>query len=360
MNLLWKPLYRVLNNPSLVALLLFAASLGLGFYFIGQWMMPVIISVAIAYLLDGIIFQLTKWKLRRNFAFYLVYFAFITLLAYIIIGLIPIVLTQAKSLFSHLPSYLIEIQDKFKVLPQKFPQFISYQDVDNLLQTISSFLSDYSKQFFSGGIFSSLKLLITLAIYTILIPILIFFMLKDKATILDYLGRFLPENKQIIKEIWQEVDMQIGNYIRGKFAEIMIIWLMSFIAFYFLNLQYSLLLSLMVGLSVLIPYIGATLVTIPVLVLAYMQFGISSSFWWITIVYFVIQILDGNVIVPLIFSEAVDIHPVAIIIAVLIFGGLWGFWGVFFAIPLATVVKAVVEAWRRYQDREHLEDNISL
>jgi len=62
-----------------------------------------------------------------------------------------------------------------------------------------------------------------------------------------------------------------------------------------------------------------------------------------------VQILDGNVIVPLIFSEAVNIHPIGIIIAVLIFGGLWGFWGIFFAIPLATVVKACMEAWRRYQ-----------
>jgi perM family permease len=107
----------------------------------------------------------------------------------------------------------------------------------------------------------------------------------------------------------------------------------------------------MVGLSVLIPYIGATIVTIPVLVVAYMQYGLTGDFYWVIGLYFVVQILDGNVIVPLIFSEAVNIHPVAIIIAVLVFGGLWGFWGIFFAIPLATVVKAVMEAWRRYQKK---------
>ena len=105
----------------------------------------------------------------------------------------------------------------------------------------------------------------------------------------------------------------------------------------------------MVGLSVLIPYIGATIVTIPVLVVAYVQYGLTQDFYWVSALYFVVQILDGNVIVPLIFSEAVNIHPIGIIIAVLIFGGLWGFWGIFFAIPLATVVKACMEAWRRYQ-----------
>jgi putative permease len=62
-------------------------------------------------------------------------------------------------------------------------------------------------------------------------------------------------------------------------------------------------------------------------------------------VYLVIQVLDGNVLVPLLFSEAVNLHPVAIILAVLFFGGIWGIWGVFFAIPLATLIKAIINAW---------------
>ena len=61
--------------------------------------------------------------------------------------------------------------------------------------------------------------------------------------------------------------------------------------------------------------------------------------------YGIIQALDGNVLVPFVFSEVVDIHPVAIIVAILFFGGIWGFWGVFFAIPLAVVVQAVLGAW---------------
>ena len=67
------------------------------------------------------------------------------------------------------------------------------------------------------------------------------------------------------------------------------------------------------------------------------------------VAYTVIQALDGNVLVPLLFSEAVDLHPVAIILAILFFGGLWGFWGVFFAIPLAALVKAVIDAWPRLE-----------
>ena len=75
--------------------------------------------------------------------------------------------------------------------------------------------------------------------------------------------------------------------------------------------------------------------------------GLGGRVFHALYVYSVIQGLDGNVLVPLLFSEAVNMHPVAIIVAVLVFGGLWGIWGVFFAIPLATLVKAIIYAWPR-------------
>jgi len=79
--------------------------------------------------------------------------------------------------------------------------------------------------------------------------------------------------------------------------------------------------------------------------IAYFQWGWTASFGYVLIAYGIIQALDGNVLVPLLFSEVVNLHPVAIIVAVLVFGGVWGFWGIFFAIPLATLVQAVLKAW---------------
>jgi len=100
------------------------------------------------------------------------------------------------------------------------------------------------------------------------------------------------------------------------------------------------------GLSVMIPYVGATLVTFPVLGVAAMQWGfVADEFMYVAIAYSIIQAMDGVVLVPLLFSEAVNLHPVAIVVAILFFGGFWGFWGVFFAIPLATAVKAILNAW---------------
>jgi len=96
-----------------------------------------------------------------------------------------------------------------------------------------------------------------------------------------------------------------------------------------------------------VPYNGATVVTIPIALIGIFQWGLGDQFFYLMVAYAIIQTLDGNVLVPLLFSEAVNLHPVAIICAVLLFGGLWGFWGVFFAIPLATLFKAVLYAWPR-------------
>ena len=165
----------------------------------------------------------------------------------------------------------------------------------------------------------------------------------------------LPGERGLADLVWIEVDRQIGNYVRGKFWEIIIVWAASLLAFSFFGLQYAMLLAVLVGLSVVVPYVGATVVTFPVLLVAWFQWGWSSDFIYLGITYLVIQAIDGNVLVPLLFSEVVNLHPVAIIVAILVFGGLWGFWGVFFAIPLGTLVKAVLTAWPRAQKREQRE-----
>ena len=141
------------------------------------------------------------------------------------------------------------------------------------------------------------------------------------------------------------MDGQIANYVRGKAIEILLVGSATFVAFILFGLNYAVLLSVLVGLSVVVPYIGATVVTLPVAAVAYVQFGWGGDFALVMVVYGIIQFIDGNLLVPLLFSEAVNLHPVAIITAILLFGGMWGLWGVFFAIPLATLIKAVINAW---------------
>jgi putative permease len=174
---------------------------------------------------------------------------------------------------------------------------------------------------------------------------MVFFFLKDKYMILAWLGHFLPEERTLVHRVWTDLDIKIASYVRGKFIEVMVIWLAAYIGFAVMELNYAMLLSLLVGLSVIVPYVGATVVTIPVIMIAFFQWGSGSEFGYLMAIYAVIQILDGNLLVPLLFSEVVNLHPVAIIVAVVFFGSLWGVWGVFFAIPLATFIQAILKAW---------------
>ncbi|MEM7193585.1 MAG: AI-2E family transporter [Pseudomonadota bacterium] len=205
-------------------------------------------------------------------------------------------------------------------------------------------LTDFGQRIVTTSLASAASI-ITVIIYVILMPILVFFFLKDKARIINWFKSLMPADNQLALRVWKDVDLQIGNYIRGKFWEILIVWLATFLTFSYLDLQFAMLLAVLVGLSVLIPYVGAAVVTVPVVIIAWFQWGWSGDFFTLVAAYLVIQALDGNLLVPILFSEVVNIHPVAIIVAVLFFGGIWGTWGIFFAIPLATLVQAVIIAW---------------
>ena len=188
--------------------------------------------------------------------------------------------------------------------------------------------------------------MITLIVFLVLVPILVFFLMKDKVQLVEWVQQFLPKERGLAISVWREVDVQLGNYVRGKTLEILIVGAVTFVTFQLFDLQFAALLATIVGFSVLVPYIGAAVVTLPVAIVAFYQFGWSGTFAWIMAAYGIIQVLDGNALVPLLFSEVVNLHPVAIIGAVLLFGGIWGFWGVFFAIPLATLCSAILRAVR--------------
>jgi putative permease len=172
-------------------------------------------------------------------------------------------------------------------------------------------------------------------------------MLKDREKLVKFILSMMPEKRGLMSRIWNEMDGQIANYVRGKVVEIIIVGTVAFVTFAWFGLPYSALLAVLVGFSVLIPFIGAAVATIPVAAVAGFHFGLTDEFAYVLVAYGIIQALDGNVLVPILFSEAVNLHPVSIILAVLFFGGIWGFWGIFFAIPLATLLKSLVNAWPR-------------
>ena len=264
----------------------------------------------------------------------------------ILFGLLPLLSAQATQFVQQIPNMLNVGQEVLLKLPEKYPEIASAQQIDEIMVLIRTELTSWGQRLLSVSL-ASVMGLITVLIYLVLMPILIFFLMKDKELLVVWMGRLAPGEHQLVSQVWSEVDRQIGNYVRGKFWEILIVWFACLVTFSLLGLQYAMLLSVLVGLSVLIPFVGAAVVTIPVVFVAWFQWGFGSEFMTLFIAYLVIQALDGNLLVPTLFSEVNNLHPVAIITAVLIFGGLWGVLGIFFAIPLATLVHAVLNAWPR-------------
>ena len=323
--------------------------LGFGFaliFFFGKVLMPVLISVVLAYLLDGMAMALQRLKIPRLAAILVVFLLFMTGLLVLLIWLLPLLSTQIGQMIQQLPTIISSGQKGLMQLPERYPDFISMEQINHIVNTLGSELTRFGQHILSIS-FASVRGLISFLVFLILIPFMVFFFLKDKALILNWFSAMLPRDRGLATEVWGEVNIQIGNYARGKLWEILIVWGCTYLVFVLLGLEFALLLSLFVGLSVLIPYIGATVMTLPVALVAYAQWGLTADFFYAVIAYGIIQALDGNLLVPFLFSEVVNLHPVAIIVAVLFFGGLWGMWGLFFAIPLATLIHSVMDAWRR-------------
>ena len=338
---------RLLPNSQAVSLALTLIVSFVLIYSLSSLLMPVFIAIVLAYLLESLVGKIQKMHVSRLVSVYIVFLSFMLGLGFLLFFLLPVISEQAVELGQQIPSIIQRVQVEIMRLPKMYPQFFSESRIQQIITAAQKELLGYAQNLVSVS-FASLAGLITIMIYLFLVPMMVFFFLKDKTLFLSWFVQFLPQDRYLTVHVWEEIDQQIGNYVHGKFAEVLILWFVSFVTFYALNLNYAMLLAVFMGIQVIIPYIGATLVTFPVLGVAYFQWGLSGDdFMYLFIAYCIIQAVDGVILVPLLFSEAVNLHAVAIIVAILFFGGLWGFWGIFLAIPLATVVKAVLTAWPR-------------
>ena len=335
-----------LTHKESVILVVIMASTFLLLATIGDVLMPVLVALILAYLMQGVADRLMGWGLNEMLSLSVAALLFVGVFLGFTVGIAPLVWRQLGGLIREAPAMVEAVQAEVAGLIAQYPTMIEQAPIDELMSTLQAQAASFGQAVLGFGL-SSIPGVLTFAIYMVLIPLMVFFFLKDREVILKWVLSFLPSDRPQLDQIGRAMNVQIANYVRGKGIEITIIGAVSYAAFTTFDLNYTALLALLVGLSVIVPYIGAFLVTIPVMLVALFQFGLTGDFYWVVGLYMLIQVLDGNVLVPLLFSEAVDLHPVAIIIAVLVFGGLWGVWGVFFAIPLATLCNVLLVSWPR-------------
>jgi len=346
---------RNFSDPQAVILVLLLLVLfGLVWLF-GDILAPVLFALVLAYLLEGVVATMQGWKVPRTVASVIVLLMIISISLIVLFGLVPVLSQQLTGLVREIPGMIQNIQEQLLRLPEKYPDVFTVEQVNDMIDNLRGELGQITQNVLSFSL-ARLGTIVVISVYVVLVPLMVFFALKDKEKLLKFAGNFVPKRSELSFKVWREVDQKIANYIRGKFVEICIVWVATYIVFAVMGLNYSLLLSFLVGLSVIVPYVGAVAVTVPIALVGFFQWGLVAKLGYLLVIYQIIQVVDGNLLVPVLFSEVVNLHPLAIIIAVLFFGGLFGLWGVFFAIPLATLVQAVLNAWPKARESLDGED----
>ena len=335
---------KIFSNEETLVFSILVISAFLILFFLGSILTPFLISIIFAYLLIGMQSRFESYGLKSSIALFLTYSIFLLLGIALMVWLAPLLYQQLQAIVLEVPKWLSSFRLFAQDIPAKYPDLVSSDQITVFLESLSGQISTLSQDFIKASI-AGIQNTATIAINLILLPILVFFFLCDRESIISGFLSILPKERSMLKNVWVEMDEQLSNYARGKAIEIVIVGSAAAIIFMYFGLEYVALLSVLVGFSVLIPFLGAFIVTIPVAAVGLLQLGLTFEFSLLMGSYLALQILDGNLLVPILFSDAVKLHPVAIILAVFVFGSLFGFWGVFFAIPIATLIKAIWNAW---------------
>ena len=219
---------RYFSDPQVVFL---AVALVIGFAVVltmGNMLAPVIASIVIAYLLEGLVTFLQQLGWPRLVGVLLVYLAFVLFVSLVVFGVLPLVSRQVTDLVQQLPSMISQGQNALMGLPARYPEIITPEQIQELIGAIRAEIANFGQQVLSWSL-ASVVGVITILVYLILVPLLVFFFLKDRDLIIGWFKSYLPQHRRIASDVWVDVDRQISNYVRGKFWEILFVWSVSYL-----------------------------------------------------------------------------------------------------------------------------------
>ena len=304
---------------------------------------PILLSIFIAFMLYEPVLWLEKKGVPRAIPALIALFLLFSLTVLFFGVFIPLLWEESLALIKLLPELNLNTQNYIEENLADIP-FIEVDTVRDFITTLVSQVSSSVKQILSFSL-SSIASVIVALLYCVLVPVLVFFFLYDGESIYAHISRLALSDSLLMKAIWQQTVINLMRYIRGKMIEMVIVSCASYLALAAFSVKYAFLLGLATGVAVLIPYVGATLVALLVLVTGLYHLGLDIKLLYALLAYSVVQALDAYLLVPWLFSSALNLRPVTVLIAITFFGGVWGVWGVLLAIPLATFIKVVVLAW---------------
>lgn len=319
---------------SLIAIVLIA-------FLIPSLLIPILISAVIAYLFYPVVQYLEKKNISKKLSIIILYIVlgFLLFLTYkFSFGLL---ISQFNAMETDLPKIFSSVLVKLKIFETSYLSKYSFLESFNLIEHSHKIVLSTTQELFK----SMPKLVSSLLSTIFLVPFYTFFLLKDGESLKQWLFKQFPEQfKSTGKKLINEVNIEMGDFIRARLLEATIVALIVGVGLSILQLKYFILLSLFVGIMNLIPYIGPFIGTIPGLIIAYYYHGFDSVFFIVFFLYLFAQIVDIFFIIPIVFSKIVKVHPVIVVILIILGSHIYGIVGMILAVPVFSILKSIHRA----------------
>ncbi len=342
--------------------------------FVGSLLMPFIIGYVIAYfcnppvkwietrLLKNIKKDAKYSKRRRGLSILLVYVIFLGVLSLILTQVVPTIIKSSVELVSGIPDYLLEMQNFMDDLTSKYDftyaqEFFEYFDTQ-----AEAFLKQFDFQNverFLGSVMKGVFNITTVILDFFLGLIIGFYFLMEKEVFIASIKRFLrvmfkDETAKGLIEFGMEVDYIFSKFIIGKSIDSLIIGILCFIGLTIMNIKYAAIISLIIGITNMIPYFGPFIGGVPAVIITLFNAPIKAL--WVAIFVFILQQFDGMVLGPKILGESTGLNPVWIIFAILVGGGFFGIVGMFLGVPVVAVLRLLLV---RFMDKKMKEKEMN-
>ncbi|WP_122646839.1 AI-2E family transporter [Enterococcus mediterraneensis] len=305
--------------------------------------LPVLIGGFLYYVLNPIVNFLIKYtKMKRIYAVILVFILLVGVLVWMVLSVIPSLVSQISSLAENIPTFVSNMQNwarKFIENPI-FNQIDIEQQIEKMdisySALIQRFLSGLSNSL--GSIFSTVA---STTVTIITVPFILFYMLKDGDRLVPNIQRFFPEkNRKEIVDLLGQLNQTLSNYISGQAIECIFVGTFTFIGYLIIGVDYAFLFGVIAGITNLIPYLGPYLGLLPAVLATVFNEPFTALLCCVVVL--VVQQIDGNVIYPNVIGKSLSIHPLTIILVLLVAGNIAGLFGIFLGIPFYAICRTII------------------
>lgn len=319
-------------------------------WLLGNVILPFVLGMALAYVLDPIADRLERVGFSRVWA--TVTITLLGILAFILLALlvVPTLVNQATGLVKTAPELLTRFQ---AFLNERFPTIL--EDGSTIRRSLTSFGTQLQER---GGeliqtVLTSFASVVNVVVLVVLVPVITFYLLLDWDRMIARVDALLPrDHAPTIRRLGREIDATLASFIRGQGLVCLILGIFYALALALVGLQFGIVIGALAGALTFIPYVGALVGGILAIGMALFQFW--GEWWWIAAVWAIFQFgqfVEGNFLTPNLVGNSVGLHPVWLIFALSAFGALFGFVGLLVAVPVAAALGVIVRyAIERYQD----------